>query len=392
MNDNIEIEDVKDFVRKIHFDFEKSEKKLQSLEEYEDFWLNNKHNYKQFVVKNQDAFKKNLDVFLDKNKNLIEKAKLNEVLFTAILKEFNALRYLNIISKVEKESEDTKAFVDTLMQDGIAIKRNLFSKEDLKELIMFQSSIENALGKDVHDAGYVGISRTINGHTAFNRKQKVNDGQLRLQSKNIGFLPPGSDKVIENKFVNTVFEKWHDAEKVKFHRVNMEWISPTEINHNGWHIDVVRDQLKLMILLGPVDYDTAPMFYAKKSHNLNNDFEKKLCHSLMLNGAVKKMSIGKMKGNHAAALEGRHVGYVSDDYVENCPKKINSENIKIHDTFYEKEVCIGDVGDCVFFETSGFHSGNRSFGKVRRSAVFTIDNDNVSYKNLFLTKINAIYC
>ena len=190
MNDSesITAEHVKNFVRKLHFDFDMSESKFERIEEYEDFWQSNKNDYLKFLIQNHESFEKNLDVFLDKNESLIEKIKLDEELFVLLLKEFNELRYFITDEKNKKESQVIKDFISHMKQDGIAIKRKLFSKEDLNELIRFQADVEYSLGKDVHDAGYVGISNRNNQYQAFNRKQKINDGQLRLQSKNIGFL------------------------------------------------------------------------------------------------------------------------------------------------------------------------------------------------------------
>ena len=98
---------------------------------------------------------------------------------------------------------------------------------------------------------------------------------------------------------------------------------------------------------------------------------------------------GNFTKKHAAALEFRHYGYLDDDTTDNVPDKISKEPIIIGNVSYEKTICGGVKGDCVIFETNGFHSGNRSHGKVRKSIVLTVDDKTLSFKNRFLEFLNT---
>ena len=306
-----------------------------------------------------------------------------------VLKTFDEIRF-KLINDLNHEDKVTDKCLKTLVSEGCAIVEDLFSSEDLNVLNNFTKAIENALGEDIKKAGYVAVNVNSNGQitNVWNNYQKIDDGQLRLQSKNVGFFPPGSDVIMSNKNIKEIFGGWYVNDNCKFHRTNLEWISNTEINHNGWHFDTIRDQLKVMVLLNDVNIESAPIFCAKESHLNKAEFKKDLVHKLF-NLGYRVRKTGNFYKKHAAALEFRHTGYLTDDDTDNCPEILDYEPIKIGGDTYQKLVGTGKAGDCIFFESSGFHSGNRSTKNQRKTIVLVVDPVNTSYKNVFIDKLSA---
>jgi hypothetical protein len=95
--------------------------------------------------------------------------------------------------------------------------------------------------------------------------------------------------------------------------------------------------------------------------------------------------------NHEATVEPCHVGYLSDEVVDNVPEKITTEQIQIDKFKYDKFICTGKRGDCIFFESSGFHSGNIARKGVRKDIVLTCP-DRFPFKNKFLDFIGKSSC
>lgn len=335
------------------------------------------------LITDQKKFEENLSILLDDDtvyKITAELSSDKENIAT-LVNVFNHHRY-TLCKENNKEENKIKNCLNELMQHGIS-KINLFNEEDLAELTKFQAHAEQQMGDDVKFAGYVGGHFDPSGARVYNAKSNDNDGQLRMQSKNLSFEIPGIKPLINNKELKKIFSRWYNVGEgeIIFARQNLEWINPAPINHNKWHLDTLRDQLKVMILLNDVDYDTAPMFYAKGSHDCTNEPEKEKKHALFIHGT--KILENKIK----------HEGYFSDLDVNNYTPQITdkSNKIKIKDNDYDNFICTGIPGDCLLFESSGFHSGNRSGGKVRKSIVLTTP-PNYSYKNKFLDYIGKVNC
>jgi len=259
-----------------------------------------------------------------------------------------------------------------LLKDGIAIARGLLSERDVSLLVQFQNAVESSMGTPTC-GGYVTTSQPFVRHdstmavaSAFNSEVRPNHGQVRLQTKGIPFEMPGFSEVSRHPEIASIFRWWSDDESIAT-RGTMEWIVPAELNHNGWHKDTVRPLVKAMIILGKIDELTAPMYYANGSHLCSEEFEAELSRRLSVNGTNKIDKDVARRGKHYPAIVGANAGYVGDDFTVNDPAVIDYLPITIGSKSYEKTVCVGDIGDVVFFEVSGFHSGNVSHGKVRRS-------------------------
>lgn len=253
-----------------------------------------------------------------------------------------------------------------LYENGISIVKDVFDKETLCDLINFQNSIEVGLKNNFDCGGYINCSIAKNNLYVNLQKVHPNHGQIRVQTKSLPFEMPGFRKLSSNPFLKEIFSWWHqDAGEIT--RGTMEWIIPSEINHNGWHKDVVRPQLKAFVLLGDVDIDTAPMFYAKKSHFIQNDFEKEVAYRMFKSGTNTIANNLTRKGKHFVGIKGGHAGFLSDDEAKNDPDHLDYEPIILGGQKYEKFVCTGNIGDVVFFDSCGFHSGNRAHSKIRRT-------------------------
>ncbi len=290
----------------------------------------------------------------------------NATSFRDSYRTINRRRWEKITSSADTEIKRS------LARDGIAIARGLLTHDDVSLLIQFQSAVETAMGTPTC-GGYVSVGQMFVGHdgilrisSAHNSEVKPNHGQVRVQTKGMHIEMPGFRHIAQHETISSIFRWWSDNESIAT-RGTMEWIVPAELNHNGWHKDTVRPLIKAMIVLGKIDADTAPMYYANGSHLCTSDFEAEISRRMTINGTIKIDETVARRGKHYPAIVGGHSGFVGDDFAVNDPTTIDDAPITIGDRTYQKTVCTGDVGDVIFFDVTGFHSGNMSHGKIRRS-------------------------
>jgi len=275
-------------------------------------------------------------------------------------------------SRLERlqQTADTRVKQD-LLRDGIAVCRNAFHADEISTLIAFQGVIETCLGGPPDCGGYINVAASLIGSSLHVRGASLdrvhpNHGQARLQTKSMNFPMPGFADVSQHPLIRSMFFWWHDN-TCDVSRGTMEWIVPSDINHNGWHKDTVRPQLKAFVLLGEVNEMTAPMYYARGSHLMQTDFESQIGWRLAVNGTGKIDTSVPRWGKHYPALTGANSGYLGDDVATNFPASIDDMPVILGGTSYEKTVCVGSPGDVIFFDSCGFHSGNRSHGETRRT-------------------------
>lgn len=275
--------------------------------------------------------------------------------------------YLEIEEKRQnllKDSIDSQE-KNNLFTSGIAIKKGVFSQDDLKDLINFQNLMEENL--KFNCSGYINFQlKEKNLYDVGFNAIHPNYGQVRVQTKGMPFEMPGFKKLANHPLLREMYSWWH-KDSGEITRGTLEWIIPSSINHNGWHKDSVRPQLKAFVLLSDVDCDTAPMYYAKGSHFIKNEFEKDVAFRMIKTGTNTIATNLLRKGNHYVAFAGGHSGYLGDDEAKNDPDQIDENPIVLGGFEYEKFVCTGNVGDVIFFDACGFHSGNKSNGKIRRT-------------------------
>jgi len=320
-----------------------------------------------------DFFKEFINLFdlIKEKSNISDRDDFNKI--------FNDLN----IGKTLSEIEDA----------GISKCEGLFTDDELSTLCNFQDQVFEGLKGEIEHSGYISMNQiSENKFQIRHDKTLKNHGLSRLQSKSMGFFHPGSDVLIKNDYLRAVFKSYYRNLDTEFHRATLEWLNPSPYNHNGWHYDLLRNQLKVQILLDDVTIDNGPMFYAIGSHRISNSLERDIKHSMFKNGISKKFCLfGKMWKNHEATVNECHSGYLSDDIVDNVPETMTSDPIQISDFTYDKFICTGKKGDCVFFESSGLHSGNIARSGMRKDIVLTCP-DRLPFKNKFLEFINKKDC
>ena len=171
-------------------------------------------------------------------------------------------------------------------------------------------------------------------------------------------------------------------------RINLEILLPAEYNHNGWHIDVVRDEIKVMVLLSDVTPDCGPMHYAVSSNRVDNSLEKDIKHALFKKGTGEE---GCLYGTRSPKIKtttnnlARHSGYLADCVADNYSQADPSNPITLGEQEYEVQEATGSFGDTYMFFSNGFHSGNISKKRERQTLTLAFD-----YQTDNLTKWNAL--
>ena len=235
--------------------------------------------------------------------------------------------------------------VKEIIENGISIQRDFFKQKDYSEVIKFSKYVEESIKLD--GSGYI---YNVDGYPYLDKQldsqnKLYNDGQIRLQSKTVGMIP-GTELLVRDSRILSVFHGiYHNY--LCIDRQTLEWIIPAEINHNPWHIDSPLDELKAMILLSPVDKTDAPLYYAIGSHNYRTDIEKEIKYRMYSRGYEVNPNTKK------------HYGYLEKEETE----KVLKDYTIVEGT--------GQPGDVIFFLTNGFHSGNKSTGRIRKDIVMS---------------------
>jgi hypothetical protein len=361
--------DVIDIIRCLHFD-EKSfiEDQKIKVEKGKDFFYyyelfveyGNKDKFK--ILNDNKEFSRRLElVFADEvlKSSINEKLESHPESFKVLYNTFSDFR-----SQIETDiipSKDVETCLSGIRTNGIYKFEGMFSEKQLEEIAAFQNKTTHIIetqGAKIA-AGYINIVQQKNTGVGLEISyEKENHGLLRMQSKSMGFFHPGSDTIISDKRLNQIYQLWYKNKNTKISRATMDWLTPADINHNGWHIDILSNQLKAMVLLSDVDLNNGPMYYANGSHYINNDFELKMKHATFMHGLSKNYCLGTRHGNNICAITGGNVTYISDDFVDNQPLKLDYNDIVIDGQNYNKTVATGKRGDVIFFDSCGYHSGN----------------------------------
>ena len=296
------------------------------------------------------------------------------------LKEQNEI----IETYVNSEMQSTiKHIMAELSTNGICAVKGALTIEDLYPVQSFMQQTEDGIGVSNMVAGYV--LTEING-SIFECKgyEKIlpDDGQCRWQSKSLidihdknEIIPPFLFNIVANEFICGIFALYNANILASPYRVTIDWILPREINHNGWHFDTVKLNLKAMILLDDVTLDTAPMFYAEGSHISSNDFIMQLKQEAIVNGLNKANEETKHYGAHSQNGKKLCANYIGDDFADNAPNEITTDDIIIGGDTYKKFVATGKAGDIIFFDVRGLHSGNIAKTNIRRTMTLSSPSD-----------------
>ena len=276
-----------------------------------------------------------------------------------------------LISETEKRKAVLKKGMDSsiksdLFETGCAKVESLLTSSDVRELIDFQRRAEKSLGERLFCSGYVNVHDESCEHVDITHV-RPNYGQVRLQTKGIRFPMPGFSQVAANSTIREVFDWYHESHS-PITRGTMEWIVPADLNHNGWHKDMLRPQLKSFTFLDEVDVQCAPMSFALNSHMNSNAYEIEVSRRLSVLGTHNKDQTRTRAGKNYPAVAGAHTGYLGDDESYNDGDNLVDGTVEIGGVTYERVLCTGKPGDVCFFDSSGFHSGNKVVGKnIRRT-------------------------
>lgn len=385
MNKNLTSDNIIDVIKMIHLDCEDEqnlEKEWSSLSE-------NKKNYFDFnMLSDHNIFEKRLTNFVDKN-YVLNALKIDKSLFLEVFDCFDRIHTKKMLNNQKSEFTEFN-ILRKLNSDGIVKIPRMFTRNQLSNLLAFQQNLTDNLKSELDHSGYIRFAKFMGNDGRIyakvaNNKTKPNTGMTRLQSKSLGYFHPGLDEVLQDGKLLSIFKGWYINPNSRISRATMDWVRPAPYNHNGWHFDLLKDQLKVMILLSDVSVDNAPMYYAKGTHKVKTEdtWLGDLKHELFKIGLSSKVS-----KNHCGTP--CPVSYLSDDVIDNAPKDINYDPVvfKGSNCKYDKEVCVGEIGDAIVFESNGYHSGNICKLGERRDIVITAD-DHSSFKNKFINHIGA---
>ncbi len=352
----------------------------------------NDHRFTTGVFEERDIAKCiQSEISFDELEKLRAEALHDKEFFNALYEEFD--RKAKEVSDLFKPSEPAKRILNDLHRDGVAKFSQMFKEEDLNMLVMYQTWVHEQIYPVQNVSGYVLPSsekgkkikkpdaglviEPANDNFKF-LPSFPNDGQVRYQSKSWnGTHPYGSSELIENDLIKEVFTTYNCMNHSGDFRSNMEWIHPAPLNHNGWHRDCTAPQLKAMVLLSDVDSYTAPVMYAKKSHKLTTEYDKQHLYDRFCFAGKGKYGYKKTWPNfrnnwpeHSIRKAEKHCGYVSNTSAPNdiLPKdRVNNSKIQIGNCSYDLFVGTGRIGDVIFFESCGLHSGNRAHFESRKN-------------------------
>jgi hypothetical protein len=159
-----------------------------------------------------------------------------------------------------------KLIADAIRRDGCYVIRGLYSSNDLMPLCTFDENVRRIIGNDVRHSGFL----SMDGQQ-LNRKVFPNFGNCRSQSKTIDMFHPSSHALFSR--VHGIFKEYYHNDACYLHRTTFDWMSNAPINHNGWHFDTIRPQLKAFILVEDVNESLGPFCVAQGSAGCNTEFE-----------------------------------------------------------------------------------------------------------------------
>lgn len=326
----------------------------------------------------------NLKIELFKNAKKFDSINFNNSLLDfprQSVKEFrnltkDAAQFKKICKNLSTFTFEKNKTIDELKENGICLLKQVFKKEQLETINSFQTQVENILGPAMFHSGYIHAdTTTINGYKTLinlrHKKIEPNFGQIRFQSKNLNEILPGFDEILANEQLLKIFSIFYNDYQFYFTRWTLEWIVPAPIIHAAWHIDIVRPELKAMILLNDVDENTAPMCYALKSHNILNKFELNVKHRLVCSGTTVNKNLKDLNGEHYLSFFDSHAGFLNDSEANNNIDECEQGSVILGEKQYKKFICTGKTGDVILFNSSGLHRGNRAKSGIRKNLVLS---------------------
>lgn len=319
------------------------------------------------ISKNSNFFENSLHDSMDK-KNILSFMKSDPSFFIDVLSSLIDLR-----KNSSFQSSKNKDLVNALNENGVVTIKNFLSLKSIEKVLDFQNWYLQLLGKEANYGGKVNFSRDSLGRTiAKNNKFSFEHGELRCQSKSLGFHPPGVEEIIQDPRINSIAQEWFKNPDAKIWRSTLSYLTPSKNVHIPWHFDDFQDTIKIFVFLEDVDVDNGPMTYAYGSQSLDKKYIREMKHNFFCNGKT------------VIELQKQCAGWVKDS----DPKDLELESVTIGDCTYQNRVLTGKKGDVAFFDVSGLHSGNIAVSGNRKVLVLSFPT-RFSPLNKFINFLNS---
>lgn len=256
---------------------------------------------------------------------------------------YNEFVFLKVFTALQKKSCSTDKDVAEFNSQGVSIFNNFLTSQESTDTISeaekllkdYDKVVERATADDwciVDDSGVQFWTSTVTKDISYFGRRRA-------------FLVPGSkpfDDLLAkmgNKHSQLVeFGRQAYGVNVRLSGILVEKLSPS-IVADYWHIDSASEAFKAMILLSGVTIDNGPLRYKLKTHHTGSFVKKKTLHEIFKYGL--------------------------DFAYPPAPILDKSEQA----TWYG----VGEVGDCIMFNTLGFHSGTRCLAGERLAIVLYFD-------------------
>ncbi len=257
----------------------------------------------------------------------------------------------------EAEEQQIEAVVKELRQNGMAIWRGLFAdpnflQEALSTLDEDLSRWESIFREGDDSCEQVSDEGTQCVFYRGPKKKYEYDRRTRVY-----YQSPRNhtsiQKMRDDPRLREVVCRYYQLGVEPYQTVLGEKLSPSPIG-DSWHIDRIKDQLKIMILLSDVGPEHGPMRYKLGTHQKPPP---KVDHFF-----------------YQYFRAGTDYAYVSPPLAELAQG--------------EDKLALGSAGDCVFFDTTGLHSGTRCQAGERLALVVTFG-DIPSLRNRVLTPLSG---
>ena len=327
---------------------------------------------KDLILTDQQEFQRRLSTLTQDQKNSVLELSNGSVdEFSTLINAFDTLRNMTPMPFVDEKLVEAN---DSIQKYGVYKYENMLSSDQLANITGFVDAIGHHLGDDLYHSGKVNLHVNQAGQVVHlsNSKTATDTSELRLQSKNMGFFPPGTDDIASHPHFLAIPRNWYRNSSAQLFRATVSWLHPAPDSHIGWHVDSVTNVMKAMVVLDDITLQNGPMYYAMTSHACENEMVKDFKHK-----------------NYLWVSPNTRVGdcpRIPDEEVleGNKPKSLNYDPAVIKGEVFEKSVTTAKRGDVIFFDTSGLHSGNLCNEGLRRVVMYSFDNQG-TFLNKFLS-------
>lgn len=266
-----------------------------------------------------------------------------------ILKEL-----FDILSMASQCSSDFKDFVknddienvrNDLVQNGVAVWQGMFADSDLIDKAknlgesLYEEHVNLAYkfsGDDTHEIQapttiwgegrkYLFAGELDNSQGRYRTQFPVNGSRTGNEIVDNLFFDPRIQEIVANYYRSEIREEYFLFELLK----------PAS-EHQKLHIDGLKDQMKVMILLDDVTPEDGPLIFRKKS----------------------------MKASDTIFPHFESWFKQADDHPDTDLDGLNNQGL-------EEWVVTGKKGDCIFFDTSSLHRGSPCTTGMRHNVVLT---------------------